>query len=263
MRGATAPARPRDRAAGREAPSECAGRARSACTEATQAGRTPPVPHDAGPESTSAAEAAAESGSDPALREIYARETASHVATVRAWIARERVAAAPHVLPEPVYRACHTLVGSSTMAEARHGIRLAESLNHLLRKSFDIGVGLDDSDLRLLADCMTAMQSVASHLDEATGFFVVHDTLRARIARAEIELDRRMGETADIAARSSVSLPMPLDAETRSELDPEIAAIFSEEAVELLESAESALAAWNTAPHDSEQVARCAARCIR
>ena len=58
--------------------------------------------------------------------------------------------AAPHVLPEEVYRACHTLVGSSTMAEARHGIRLAEPMNHWLRKSFDSGVGLDDSDLLLL-----------------------------------------------------------------------------------------------------------------
>src|SRR6202034_2574873 len=55
---------------------------------------------------------------DAALREIYARETASHVSIVRAWMARERRVGGPHVLPEEVYRACHTLVGSSTMAEA-------------------------------------------------------------------------------------------------------------------------------------------------
>ena len=40
-----------------------------------------------------------------------------------------------------------------------------------------------------------------------------------------------------------------------ADFDPEIAAIFSEEAVELLEAAESALAAWNAAPDDGEQVA--------
>jgi chemosensory pili system protein ChpA (sensor histidine kinase/response regulator) len=192
---------------------------------------------------------------DPALREIYVRETAGHVATVRAWIQREREATAPHVLPEPVFRACHTLAGSSTMAGARHGMRLAEAMNHWLRKAFDSGVGLDDSDLQLLADCMTAMQSVSTHLDESTGFFVVHDTLRARIARADLELDRRMGEAADLAARSSVSLTAPDVSEPRAELDPEIAAIFGEEAVELLESAESALEAWNAAPADREQVA--------
>ncbi|HLK71713.1 MAG TPA: Hpt domain-containing protein, partial [Steroidobacteraceae bacterium] len=205
---------------------------------------------------------------DQALREIYARETAGHVATVRAWIQRESGALAPHVLPEPVFRACHTLVGSSTMAEARHGVRLAEALNRWLRKSFDSGIGLDDSDLQLLGDCMSAMQSVAAHLDEATGFFDVHDTLRARIARAEQALERRIAENAELAARSSISLmrapaaapaDAPLEsgnapARERAELDPEIAAIFSEEAVELLETAESALAAWNAAPQEHEHV---------
>ena len=119
---------------------------------------------------------------------------------------------APHVLPEEIYRACHTLLGSSTMAEARHGMRLAEPINHWLRKSFDSGVGLDDSDLALLGECMKAMETVAGHLDEGTGFFyVVHDTLRARIARAELDLDRRISEATDIAQVSSVSLQMPAD----------------------------------------------------
>jgi chemosensory pili system protein ChpA (sensor histidine kinase/response regulator) len=215
---------------------------------------------------------------DAALRDIYARETASHVGTVRSWLAREKQSGAPHLLPEEVYRACHTLVGSSTMAEARHGIRLAEPMNHWLRKSFDSCVGLDDSDLALIADCMSAMESVARHLDEGTGFFVVHDTLRARIARAEIELDRRIAEVTTLAARTNVpvspmatpaavvatatgqtpaaSAPPPAASENaQADFDPEIAAIFSEEAVELLESCESAMSAWNAAPQDGEQAA--------
>ena len=47
----------------------------------------------------------------------------------------------------------------------------------------------------------------------------------------------------------------PLSDMDHADFDPEIAAIFSEEAVELLEAAETALAAWNAAPHDSDQVA--------
>jgi chemosensory pili system protein ChpA (sensor histidine kinase/response regulator) len=240
---------------------------------------------------------------DAALREIYARETASHVGTVRRWLARERAMSAPHVLTEEVYRACHTLVGSSTMAEARHGIRLAEPMNHWLRKSYDSGIGLDDSDLGLIGDCMSAMETVASHLDEGTGFFIVHDTLRARIARAEIELDRRIAEATALSLRTSTSfqvppvepptvlqpvMPAPLApsampaapvaaapsapartpapasapppapaaaAPPSADFDPEIAAIFSEEAVELLEACESAMSAWNAAPQDHEQAA--------
>jgi len=38
--------------------------------------------------------------------------------------------------------------------------------------------------------------SSGSHLDESTGYFTVHDTLRARIARAELELERRIAEAA-------------------------------------------------------------------
>jgi chemosensory pili system protein ChpA (sensor histidine kinase/response regulator) len=227
---------------------------------------------------------------DAALREIYARETASHVGIVRAWMARERRVGGPHVLPEEVYRACHTLVGSSTMAEARHGIRLADPMNHWLRKSFDSGIGLDDSDLLLLGDCMVAMEAVAGHLDEGTGFFVLHDTLRARIARAELDLDRRIAEASEFAGRSSISLSVPemlsdpfpsipppvtmpppaplrpappkppapvapLSDTEHGDFDPEIAAIFSEEAVELLEAAETALEAWNAAPNDPDHVA--------
>ena len=48
------------------------------------------------------------------------------------------------------------------MAEARHGIRLAEPLDHWLRRAFDSGLGLTGEDLALLGDCMTAMESVAS-----------------------------------------------------------------------------------------------------
>ena len=209
---------------------------------------------------------------DSALREIYARETTSHVATVRRWLAREQPHPAPHVLIEEVYRACHTLSGSSKMAEVRHGIRLAEPLNHWLRKSFDSGVGLDDSDLLLLADCMTAMEMVAGHLDEVTGYFVLHDTLRARVARAELELDRRIIESNEQSERTGVHaqavmqepLPAPPPAVATEALaapamsvdyDPEVAAIFCEEASELLESSQSALQFWNSAQGSIEHLA--------
>ncbi|HEY6452306.1 MAG TPA: Hpt domain-containing protein [Steroidobacteraceae bacterium] len=278
------------------APSAAAGAARTAEGDGSAVPLSPPAPPPPSAETSMPAEPGIEAASsaappaasaapqgDPALREIYARETASHVAAVRAWIARELKVGGVHVLPEDIYRACHTLLGSSTMAEARHGMRLAEPINHWLRKAYDSGVGLDNADLALLSDCMTAMATVAGHLDEETGFFyVVHDTLRARIARAELDLDRRISEATDISRMSSVSLQLPVlpdtsammpdetlspppppppppaypaDEAPAADFDPEIAAVFSEEAVELLEEAEAALAAWNASPHDSSQAA--------
>jgi len=170
------------------------------------AGLPPETSRQAEPESPAAAAeapqvAAAEGqpeqelSSDDVLRDIYTRETESHIATVRAFVEQEQQLPAPHVISEPVYRACHTLSGSSKMAEARHGIRLAEPLDHWLRKAFDSGLGLASADLALLSDCMTAMETVAAHLDESTGYFLRHDGLVERIAAAEKDLERRIAES--------------------------------------------------------------------
>src|SRR6185312_9428006 len=131
---------------------------------------------------------------DEALREIYARETGAHVSTIRHYLKREALSGEPHLLPEDVYRACHTLAGSSKMAQARHGVRLAEPLDHWLRRAFTSGIGLRSADLTLLADCMAAMESVAAHLDEPTGYFVNHWTLLERLGEAERALDARIAE---------------------------------------------------------------------
>jgi chemosensory pili system protein ChpA (sensor histidine kinase/response regulator) len=205
---------------------------------------------------------------DIALRDIYARETDSHVSAVRSWLAREVQMPAPHLLTEVVYRACHTLSGSSKMAEARHGIRLAEPLNHWLRKSFDSGVGLSDADLALVGDCMQAMEGVSRNLDESSGFFFFNDGLRERIQQAELELDRRIAASQastesgpdsfapdpgspDIVAPEPAA-PAADDGNVQIDYDPEIAGIFSEEATELLESAQAALAAFGSSPSDPD-----------
>jgi chemosensory pili system protein ChpA (sensor histidine kinase/response regulator) len=192
---------------------------------------------------------------EPTLRDIYTRETDSHVATVRGWI--EKLVGMPglHVLPESVYRACHTLSGSSKMAEARHGFRLAEPLNHWLRKAFDSGIGLQDEDLSLLDSCMSAMETVSRNLDENSGFFLSNAALLERIATADAALDRRIA-TDETGSNHQVTTtvvpalqPEPASgsapaeslaaAQDVADYDPEIASIFSEEATELLEASQS------------------------
>jgi chemosensory pili system protein ChpA (sensor histidine kinase/response regulator) len=195
---------------------------------------------------------------DAALREIYAREARANIATVRAFIAAERAKPAPHVVAEEVYRACHTLSGSSKMAEARHGVRLAEPLDRWLRKSWDSGVGLADPDLGLLGDCMNALEAVALHLDETTGFFLTHETLVACIARAESELDAHILEAAQSASEAQDAAAGAEDgngAAEAVEFDPEIAGIFCEEATELIDSAEAALREWNEDRGSAERLA--------
>ena len=189
---------------------------------------------------------------DDTLRDIYARETGTHVASVRAWLTREAQLPEPHALPEEVYRACHTLSGSSKMAQARHGIRLAEPLDHWLRRAYSSGLGLGTADLALLGDCMGAMEAVASHLDESTGYFVSHWQLLARIGQADKALDQRLTAAAAPAPPAAADAPAP--AGEPADFDPEVAAIFTDEATELIDAAEHALSDWRTQPGSADYV---------
>ena len=178
-------------------------------------------------------------------------------------------------MSEEAYRACHTLSGSSRMAEARHGIRLTAPLEHWVRKSFDSGVGLERTDLDLLADCMNAMQSVAAHLDESTGFFQSHGALLARIEQATEQLEQRIVAAARAAelprrrtpprrpapvapavaappasfppvASHGTLRPPPTSPKTSSPISTRTSpSIFTDEAVELIDASQSALAQWN------------------
>jgi chemosensory pili system protein ChpA (sensor histidine kinase/response regulator) len=216
-----------------------------------------------------------EPSADLQLREIYSRETQVNIAAVLSWVEGERKRNAPHIVSEEAYRACHTLSGSSRMAEARHGIRLTAPLEHWVRKSFDSGIGLEQPELELLADCMNAMGNVASHLDESTGFFHSHGTLLARIEQATDQLEARIIAAAraaeQTAAHASAALkesvapavaapPDSFPAAERTvarapaadvaedvlhDFDQDIASIFTDEAVELLDASQNALTQWN------------------
>lgn len=165
------------------------------------------------------------SEADATLRDIYARETDSHVSVVREFLRRALEQSTPQHLPEAVYRACHTLLGSSRMAQARHGIRLAQPLDAWLRRAFESHWPLSHHEVVLLGECMHEMERVSRHLDESTAFFASHDHLRQRIQAALQGME----------ARAQSAAPAP-------SYDPEIAAIFSDEASELLEATQSALA---------------------
>jgi len=156
-------------------------------------------------------------GMDPVLHEIYSKETANHVAEIRSYLLKRSGQIGPHELPESVYRAIHTLSGSSKMAEARHGIRITEPLNHYMRKVFDSGRGLPDAGLVLLADAVTAIENVVSHIDESTIFFAEQPKLLERLRQLESELDISLARAADDASLSAL---VPAISEPPADLAP-------------------------------------------
>jgi chemosensory pili system protein ChpA (sensor histidine kinase/response regulator) len=208
---------------------------------------------------------------DPSLHEIYSKETSSHLAEIREYLRKRSDQPAPHELPEPVYRAIHTLSGSSKMAEARHGIRITEPLNHVMRKVFDSGHGLSDSGLATLDQSVRAIENVLSHINESTGFFSDQPALLARLRDLESEVDAMLAREASDSSASAIApgpavapppqrvppqAPLPVDEPPAAEeFDHEIANIYSEEATELLESAQASLSVWNKDRKDKQPVA--------
>ncbi len=287
---------------------------------------------------------------DPDLHEIYARETSGHLTILRDFLTRSAALPPPVSVSEAVYRACHTLSGSSKMAEARHGIRVAEPLEHYVRKVFESESGLPAEGLAVLEESIQAFENITRNIDESTGYFLDHDQLIQRIERLDRALDEELARreqdaqklrqeqqaaspsppppeqpeptplaesdaeaafaavfmqpeqvqepdvmTDSMAARQAPFLeaeieaelqlrpepepkpepaaaapafvsapeprplpqivePQPVDLATDDpDFDPEIAAIFSEEATELLEVADHALNDWNSARGDRER----------
>jgi chemosensory pili system protein ChpA (sensor histidine kinase/response regulator) len=149
---------------------------------------------------------------DPMLHDIYSKETSSHLTEIREYLSKRTGQPAPHDLPEPVYRAIHTLSGSSKMAEARHGIRITEPLNKIMRKVFDSGRGLSDNGLATLDDAVRAIDNVVSHINESTAFFSEQPSLLARLHDIEAEIDAAIARE-DIDTGTSAVVPA-LTAET-------------------------------------------------
>src|SRR4029077_2677234 len=122
------------------------------------------------------------------------------------------------------------------------------------RRAFGSGLGLTGEDLALLGDCMSAMESVASHLDESTGYFVNHWQPLERLERSDRSLEQRIAAAA--AAEKAADAPPAATATEAPEaptepvdFDPEVAAIFTDEATELIEASERALSDWRAQPN--------------
>jgi chemosensory pili system protein ChpA (sensor histidine kinase/response regulator) len=184
---------------------------------------------------------------DPVLRDIFTREAAGHLEVLREFVAGCALRTAPYAVTEAVHRASHTLAGSANMADVAAAVEIARPLNEYLRRLHDDRAGLPAAGLELLGRAIKGIAEVVAALErsEAPG---APDTALAGEIRA---LDEDYQRRADAGAVDRVAI----DEEEESALagaDPEILAIFCEEAGEILEEAESAMAAWRASPSAPE-----------
>ena len=195
---------------------------------------------------------------DPVLQEIFTKESAGHLRSIKDYLEECRQETPPYRVTEGFYRSCHTLNGSANMAGVDPAVKIAEPLNRYVRKLYDNELTLSEEARGACEQVVTAFDEILQHLNESTGYFKDHGNLVGRFEALEEEANRKIatkendaaGETAQVPALRIEESPQEApaaasaDPAEASEFDREIAAIFSEEATELLEAIDLALASW-------------------
>ncbi len=193
---------------------------------------------------------------DPVLLDILRKESATHLETLRGFVAECRSAAPPFAVNADVYRAAHTLQGSLTMAEATPAIGIAEAMNQLVQHADEHNALLPMDAIEGINDAVDGLTQIIAALDNSDATLAVDTeavatrlhTLRSALpsltgVHAQPETADTESEVAEEPAVSDESGLQTPDAEPLPavEFDAEIAAIFAEEAAEILDSADGSL----------------------
>ena len=182
---------------------------------------------------------------DPVLLDIFAKETSGHLRVVRAYVDACDEHEPPYPVTDKLYRACHTLHGSTNMANVERGVQVAGALNRYVRRLHDHKIGVDDQGLE-------ALRSAAAAIDAIVGDINHPERTRTDFSPLIMHLDaltNAIEQPVEPAADPVADAPPPEEPDEstdEADYDAEIAAIFSEEAAELLEAADQALTSWSS-----------------
>jgi chemosensory pili system protein ChpA (sensor histidine kinase/response regulator) len=190
---------------------------------------------------------------DPVLLDIFSKETDGHLQVVNEYLDACEGQAPPFEVTDKLHRACHTLHGSANMANVERGVAVAGALNRFVRRVYDCKAGFETPGLAAVRSAAEAIAKIVSEINRPEGGRADYADLVAHLGdlagaveaehsvvpeAAEIEVQ---AQEEAITERETSSEPAADD----GEYDAEIAAIFTEESAELLESADKSLLEWS------------------
>jgi chemosensory pili system protein ChpA (sensor histidine kinase/response regulator) len=195
---------------------------------------------------------------DPVLLDIFTKETAGHLKVIVDYLAACQGHEPPYDVTDKLHRACHTLHGSANMANVERGVAVTAALNRFVRRVYDYKVGFQKPGLDALRAGAQAIGKIVGDINRPERTRADYTTLIDHISNLAdavqpeetIVTDDDVVEFAPAApAPEPVAEPEPeLEAEADTDepgYDAEIAAIFTEESAELLESTDKALIEWS------------------
>ena len=160
------------------------------------------------PAAPAAAEAPREPSMDPVLADIFVKEMRGHLEVIRRFLAAVTPGAAPHSVDEPLYRACHTLLGSARMAGFTPGMQLAAPLAEHLRRYFESDTGITDAGVDALRMAAREIEVMADALAAGRSYELAPAALEALeplVFREQAPCRRRTGRRGGRARRRSPS----------------------------------------------------------
>ncbi|MEE4162848.1 MAG: Hpt domain-containing protein, partial [Woeseiaceae bacterium] len=190
---------------------------------------------------------------DPVLLDIFRKETAGHLKVITDYIAACAEQRPPYAVTDQLYRACHTLHGSANMANVDRGVQVAGALNRFVRRVHENGPGFDNGGIQALEASAKAIARIVSDINrqdaDRADFSKLTEHIN-RLAERVVPRGTVAEETADEAPAEAEAAPETAPAPepappAEPEYDAEIAAIFTEESAELLESVDKAFGQWS------------------
>jgi chemosensory pili system protein ChpA (sensor histidine kinase/response regulator) len=192
---------------------------------------------------------------DPVLLDIFTKETAGHLKVIVDYLAACEGHQPPFDVTDKLYRACHTLHGSANMANVERGVAVAASLNRFVRRIYDYKVGFKKSGTDALRAAARAIGTIVGDINKPDRTRADYTALINHITKlSDAVQPEDTYATDDVVEIAPAPAPAPdvedvprPDAAAVSdepEYDAEIAAIFTEESAELLESTDKALLEW-------------------
>lgn len=211
-------------------------------------------------------------GMDPVLYDIFNREAEGHLAVLAEFT--RHAAAGNAEISEELVRALHTLHGSAAMAGASGIVALLEPLDRFVGELQASNQPVPINDVPLFGDAHDAARTLLNALGEAAPPPLPDRELLARLqalkaaaptgGAAVVTEDIVMSGSAEpaetaapAAARPAPQKDKPLKYVQLADLkdfDPELAAIFFEEATELLESTDNTMHQWSQRKSDPGMV---------
>ncbi len=211
---------------------------------------------------TEAAPAQVAAEMEPELYEIFAKETGGHLDAIRAFLGGARAAQTPQPVSDALYRACHTLHGSVTMANLDRAHGLTHALNRLVRRHAESDRPLAVEALSSIDEAVEEMERIVATINQNDAGQQTPQSLIEKLnAQTDgltvteldaVDLDIGSPDTVDFSPADGAEPPLAAISAETFEYDPEIAAIFTEEATEILEATDESLQAYSTDPSRSE-----------